>query len=158
MPSFSTSRHVPFSAAQMFAVVADVERYPQFLPLCTGIRVLSRRPVADSEKQGEDITARMSVGYKAITEAFTTRVVTDPANQRISVSYIDGPFRRLDNRWHFSADAAGSLVHFFIDYEFRSKMLALLVGAKSDYAMRRIEQAFVTRAGQLYAGPDAVRA
>src|SRR5690349_11211834 len=111
MPSFSTQRHVRFSAAQMFALVADVERYPEFLPLCTGLIVLSRR----QSGSGEDLTARMSVGYKSIAESFTTRVVTDPVDRHIDVSYLDGPFKRLHNRWTFNDDPSGSVVDFFID-------------------------------------------
>jgi coenzyme Q-binding protein COQ10 len=132
----------------MFAVVADVERYPEFLPLCTGLVVLSRRTEAD----GEELTAQMSVGYKAIAESFTTRVVTKPAEKRIEVTYLDGPFKRLDNRWHFSDDATGSIVDFFIDYEFRSKLLAALVGAMFDQAFRHFAAAFEERAEHVY-GP-----
>jgi coenzyme Q-binding protein COQ10 len=152
MPSFSTQRHVRFTAAQMFALVADVEKYPEFLPLCTGLVVRSRRP----QGEGEDLTARMSVGYKTIAENFTTRVVTDPAQRRINVSYLDGPFKRLDNRWEFSDEATGSVVKFYIDYEFRSKLLGLLMGSMFDQAFRRFTQAFEERAAKIYgaAGPQ----
>ena len=146
MPSFRTKRHVRFSAAQMFAVVADVERYPEFLPICTGLVVLSRRPHAG----GEELTARMSVGYKAIAESFTTRVVAVPAEKRIDVSYLDGPFKRLDNRWRFSDDPTGSTVDFYIDYEFRSRLLAALVGTMFDQAFRRFAAAFEERAAYVY--------
>lgn len=146
MPSFSTQRHVRFSAAQMYALVADIEKYPQFLPLCTGLTVLSRRP----QGEGEELTARMSVGYKSISESFTTRVVTKPAERRIDVSYLDGPFRRLENRWTFIDDASGSTVDFFIDYEFRSKLLGALMGSMFDQAFRRFTQAFEERAAQIY--------
>jgi coenzyme Q-binding protein COQ10 len=147
MPSFSTKRHVPFSAQQMFAVVADVERYPQFLPLCTGLVVLTRQPHGAG---GEELTARMSVGYQTIAESFTTRVVTRPAENRIDVSYLDGPFKHLENRWLFVDDATGSTVDFFIDYEFRSKLLGALAGAVFDRAFRRFAEAFEERAGQVY--------
>ena len=146
MPSFGTKRHVGFSAAQMFAVVADVERYPEFLPLCTGLVVLSRRRHAG----GEELTARMSVGYKAIAESFTTRVTMLPAERRIDVGYLDGPFKRLDNRWHFHDDGMGSTVDFFIDYEFRSRLLATLVGTMFDQAFRRFAAAFEERATYIY--------
>ncbi len=147
MPSFTTKRHVPFTAEQMFALVADVERYPEFLPLCTGLVVLTRQAHGEG---GEDLTARMSVGYKTIAESFTTRVVTRPAENRIDVSYLDGPFKRLDNRWRFIYDATGSTVDFFIDYEFRSKLLGALVGAVFDQAFRRFGEAFEERARQIY--------
>lgn len=146
MPSFSSQRHVRFSAAQMYALVADIEKYPEFLPLCTGLIILSRRPIG----QGEELTARMSVGYKAIAENFTTRVVTNPADRRIDVTYLDGPFKRLDNHWRFSDDASGSVVDFFIDYEFRSKLLGALMGSMFDQAFRRFTQAFEERAAKIY--------
>jgi coenzyme Q-binding protein COQ10 len=146
MPSFSTQRHVGFSAAQMFALVADVEKYPEFLPLCTALVVLSRR----QQGEGEELTARMSVGYKSIVESFTTRVTTNPAARRIDVSYLDGPFKHLDNRWQFVDDASGSLVDFFIDYEFRSKLLGALMGGMFDQAFRRFTQAFEDRATKIY--------
>jgi coenzyme Q-binding protein COQ10 len=151
MPSFSTERHVPFTAAQMFALVADIERYPEFLPLCTGLVVMSRRPRGD----GEELTARMSVGYKAIAESFTTRIVTNRAEKRIEVSYLDGPFKHLHNRWSFHDDGAGSAVDFFIDYEFRSKLLAAVVGTVFDQAFRRFASAFEERAAQVYGVPQA---
>lgn len=151
MPSFSSQRHVRFSAAQMYALVADIEKYPEFLPLCTGLTVLSRRPLG----QGEELTARMSVGYKAVAENFTTRVVTNPADRRIDVTYLDGPFKRLDNHWRFSDDASGSMVDFFIDYEFRSKLLGALMGSMFDQAFRRFTQAFEERAAKIYGVPQA---
>jgi coenzyme Q-binding protein COQ10 len=146
MPSFSTQRHVRFSAAQMYALVADIEQYPQFLPLCTGLTILSRRP----QGEAEELTARMSVGYKSISESFTTRIVTKPAERHIDVSYLDGPFKRLENRWLFIDDASGSVVDFFIDYEFRSKLLGALMGSMFDQAFRRFTQAFEERAAKIY--------
>jgi coenzyme Q-binding protein COQ10 len=151
MPSFATKRHVPFSAPQMFALVADVERYPEFLPLCTGLVVTSRRQREDG---GQELTARMSVGYKTIAENFTTRIVTRPADSCIDVSYLDGPFKHLDNRWHFSNDATGSTVDFFIDYEFRSKLLGALVGSMFDHAFHRFSEAFEERAAHVYGKPQ----
>lgn len=135
----------------MYALVADIEKYPEFLPLCTGLIVLSRRPQGD----GEELTARMSVGYKSIAENFTTRVITDPAERRIDVSYLDGPFKRLDNRWRFTDDATGSMVDFFIDYEFRSKLLGVLMGSMFDQAFRHFTQAFEERAAKIYGNTPA---
>jgi coenzyme Q-binding protein COQ10 len=146
MPSFTTKRHVRFSAAQMFALVADIEKYPEFLPLCTGLVVLSRRP----QGEGEELTARMSVGYKTIAENFTTRVVTDPSQRRIDVNYLDGPFKRLDNRWQFADEPGGAVINFYIDYEFRSKLLGVLMGSMFDQAFRRFAQAFEERAAKVY--------
>lgn len=146
MPSFSTQRHVLFSAEQMFALVADIEKYPDFLPLCTGLTVLSRRQT----DVGEELTARMSIGYKSIAETFTTRVVIDKSDRRIDVSYLDGPFKHLENRWKFLDDPSGSMVDFFIDYEFRSKLLGALMGAMFDQAFRHFTHAFEERAAQVY--------
>lgn len=146
MPSFTTKRHVPFTAEQMYALVADVERYPEFLPLCTGLVVTGRRPRAD----GAELTARMSVGYKSIAESFTTKVILRPEEKRIDVSYLNGPFKHLDNRWRFTDDATGSVVDFYIDYEFRSKLLAALVGSMFDHAFHRFAEAFEERAAKVY--------
>lgn len=135
----------------MFRLVADVERYPEFLPLCTGLTVLSRRPVGE----GEEMTARMNVGFKAITESFTTQVLTKPAENRIDVSYLNGPFKRLVNHWCFIDDAAGpgSTIDFFIDYEFRSALMGALVGTMFDQAFRKFAVAFEERAAHVYGKP-----
>jgi coenzyme Q-binding protein COQ10 len=156
MPSFSTKRRVPFTAAQMYALVADVERYPEFLPMCTGLTVSSRTPVPD----GEDLIASMSVGYKAIAETFTTSVRLRPAALKVEANYLDGPFKRLENRWQFKdvpvSDApatdnkGGCDVDFFIDYEFKSVMLGLLVGQVFDQAFRKFTDAFEQRARKVY--------
>ncbi|PPC87568.1 MAG: ubiquinone-binding protein [Hyphomicrobium sp.] len=158
MPSFETQRRVPFSAQQMYALVADVERYPEFLPLCTGLVVNSRKPLGAI---GEELTARMSVGYKSIAENFITKVSLKPDEQRIDVTYLDGPFRHLDNRWRFidlpTADAtSASLVDFYITYEFRSPMLGLLVGTMFDQAFRKFAEAFEQRAREVYGAPKRV--
>lgn len=131
----------------MYAVAADVEKYPEFLPLCTGLAVLSRRP---RDEGGEDLTASMGVGYKAIKETFTTRVVLMPEVNAIDVFYLDGPFKRLENRWRFLEAAGGSDIDFFIDYEFKSPMLGLLVGGMFDSAFRKFAEAFETRARKVY--------
>jgi len=153
MPTFETTRRVPFSAAEMYALVADVERYPEFLPLCTGLSVTSRRALPE----GEELIATMSVGYKAIRERFTTRVVLLPRLPRVDVSYLDGPFAHLDNRWTFadiasdSARGPASEVRFYIDYRFKSATLGLLMGALFDQAFRKFAEAFEARARKVYA-------
>lgn len=147
MPQFRTSREVGHEAAQMYALVADVEAYPQFVPLCTGLRVRKRTPL----EPGEVIVADMEVGYKAIREKFTSKVTCDPQTHTISVEYVDGPFRRLHNQWRFTDCAPGrSAVEFFIDYEFRSRALGLLMGAVFDRAFRQFADAFEARADALY--------
>ena len=147
MPRFETRRRVPYSARQMFDLVADVERYPEFLPLCETLRVRSRE-----SKNGHDVlVADMEVGYGAIRERFTSRVALDPARSSILVNYIDGPFKRLENRWNF-IDAAdgGSDVVFLIDYEFKSIVLQMLMGGLFDTAFRKFTDAFEVRARRIY--------
>ena len=148
MPSFTTSRQVVHSPEQMFALVADVERYPEFLPLCEALRVRERT----TDEAGRDVlVADMTCGYKAIRETFTSRVTLDRAKNRILVAYIDGPFRYLDNTWSFAArERSGCRVDFEIKYEFKSRMLGLLVGGLFDKAFRRFATAFEERARITY--------
>lgn len=153
MPSFQTSRRVRHSAENMFALVADVETYPQFLPLCQSLVV--RRREIDQEGSGE-IVADMRVGYKAIRESFTSRVTLDRPHLVIDVQYVEGPFRSLQNRWTFESDPQrgdGCVVAFFITYEFRSRMLSMLMGSMFDQAFRRFAEAFERRADQVYGRP-----
>ncbi len=154
MPTFETTRRVPFSARQMFDIVADIERYPEFLPLCEGLVVISR------QRTGTDtvLDARMTVGYRAIRETFTSRVTLRPERSEIVVSYLDGPFSHLDNRWRFRDAGRGSQIDFFIDYAFSSRMLALLMGAVFDKAVRKYTQAFEARAHALYDTPRGATA
>jgi coenzyme Q-binding protein COQ10 len=137
---------VAFSAQQMFAIVADVERYPEFLPLCEGLVVRSR------EQKGGDqvLTATMTVGYGSIRESFSSRVTVREAQGEILVTYLDGPFHHLDNRWRFRDVAGGSEIHFYIDYAFASRMLGLLMGAVFDRAVKKYTDAFEARARTVY--------
>lgn len=157
MPSFRTTRHMAFTPRQMFDLVADVERYPEFLPLCEALVVRSRERVGGNEVLIADMTA----GYKAIRETFTSRVTLDAAASVVNVEGTRdsrGPFSRLDNRWEFRAAAGGCNVDFFIAYEFRSLMLQMLVGALFDRAFRRYTAAFEERAKAIYgAGAAAAR-
>ena len=155
MPSFRITRWVRHSPQQMYDLVADVEHYPEFLPLCESLRVLRRQP-GTGEGQGEGegtevLVAEMGVGYKAIRERFTTRVSLDPANHKIVAEYIDGPFRHLENRWLFKeAPNGGCAVDFFITYEFKSRTLGLLMGTMFDRAFRKFTDAFEGRANRMY--------
>ncbi len=152
MPSFRTKRRVRHSAQNMFDLVADVERYPEFLPLCQGLRVRRR----STNSQGCDvIVADMDVGYRAIRETFTSRVTLDRQKLEILVEYVDGPFRHLENRWTFRTELAGSTVEFFIDYEFASRMLGILMGSMFDTAFRKFSEAFEQRADRIYGTPGA---
>ncbi|GAC1042176.1 type II toxin-antitoxin system RatA family toxin [Rhizobium sp. No.120] len=131
----------------MFDLVADVERYPEFLPLCEALTVRSRK-----ERDGKTLlVADMTVGYKAIRETFTTQVLLNKAERAIDVKYIDGPFKYLDNRWRFQpAEDGGSVIDFFIDYEFKSRILGALMGSMFDRAFRMFTDAFETRANKIY--------
>jgi coenzyme Q-binding protein COQ10 len=149
MPRFSTTRRVRHAAADMFALVADVERYPEFVPLCRSLRV--RRRVESSEGV-EILTADMTVAYKLISESFTSRVTLDRPHLRILVEYLDGPFSHLDNRWTFRrVTDHTSEIDFFISYEFRSRTLGFLMGAMFDTAFRRFAEAFEHRADVIFA-------
>jgi coenzyme Q-binding protein COQ10 len=147
MPRYVTTRNVPHSAEQMFDLVADVERYPEFVPMCEKLVVRRRTTgVAGSEV----LLADMAIGYKVIRESFTSRVALDRPNLKILVEYVDGPFSHLENRWSFAPAAAGSGVTFEIDYAFRSRTFQMLAGAVFDTVVRRMVQAFETRADALY--------
>jgi coenzyme Q-binding protein COQ10 len=148
MPQFSTTRQVRHSASDMFDLVADVERYPQFVPLCRSLAV--RKRTTDGE--GRDvIVADMTVAYKLVRETFTSRVTLDRAKLEILVEYLEGPFRKMRNRWSFrTAGERACDVEFFITYEFRSRTLALLMGAMFDAAFRRFAAAFERRADTVY--------
>ncbi|CAN1564408.1 COG2867 Oligoketide cyclase/lipid transport protein [Rhabdaerophilaceae bacterium] len=158
MPRFETIRPVRHAPQVMFDLVADVERYPEFVPMCESLVI--RRRSTDPATGAETLLADMAIGYKMIREVFTTRVVLDRADSRILVSYIDGPFRHLENRWTFlptDADAAvsspaeGCRIRFFIDYEFKSRTFQLLAGAVFEKVFRKMVEAFETRADQIVA-------
>lgn len=147
MPSFRTRRSVRFSPEQMFALVADVERYPEFLPLCESLTVRSREPL---DGGGERLVCRMVAGLGKIRESFTSEVILQPEARRIHVRYLEGPFRKLDNTWSFQSDTVGCAVDFHIEYEFRSLPLQLLMGSVFDRAFRKFAEAFEERAGDIY--------
>ena len=150
MPQYSTKRRVRHATTEMFDLVADVERYPEFVPLCRALKVRQCK----SEPDGvEVLVADMTVAYKLISETFTSRITLDRPNLQIAVEYLDGPFSRLENRWTFSPAGERSCdVEFFISYEFRSRMLAVLMGSMFDLAFRRFAAAFEQRADVVYSG------
>ena len=147
MPSFQTKRPVPYGPQAMLDLVADVEKYPQFLPLCESLKVLARNT---DESGVETIVARMGVGYGPIWESFTSRILIDKRIHRIDVSHLDGPFSRLENRWQFQPSRSGCDVEFSIDYEFRSTLLAVLMGSMFEQAFRKFSQSFEERAAKIY--------
>ncbi len=148
MPVFKTERRVRHRPDQMFDLVADVEKYPLFVPLCESLKV--RRRVNAGDDGIEILVADMTVAYKMIRETFTSRVTLDRPRLHILAEYIDGPFSRLENHWRFAAAGEGALVTFSIDYEFRSRALALVMGAIFDAAFRRFATAFEARADDIY--------
>jgi coenzyme Q-binding protein COQ10 len=149
MPQFSTVHRVRHSAAHMYDLVADVERYPEFVPLCRSLRIRERIP----EPEGVEIlVADMTVAYKFVHETFTSRVTLDRSNLQILVEYLEGPFSRLENRWAFRPTGEQACdVEFFITYEFKSRTLGLLMGTMFDAAFRRFAAAFERRADVVYA-------
>ena len=155
MPQFANKRRVRHSAEKMFDLVADVERYPEFVPLCHSLKIKQRSQGQDGT---ETIVADMTVSFQLISETFTSRVTLDRANLKILVEYLEGPFSQLENRWTFeSRGDDASDVGFFIAYEFRNRMLAVLMGAMFDAAFQRFAAAFEKRADVIY-GPPRVSA
>src|SRR5437899_5611643 len=152
MPRFSSKRRVHHTAPQMFDLVADVERYPEFVPLCHSLKIRQRTPKPDGT---EVVVADMTVSFKLVKETFTSRVTLDRANLKILVEYLKGPFSNLENRWTFEPkdkqegdDVCD--VGFFLAYEFKSRMLALLMGSMFDAAFARFSTAFEKRADAIY--------
>jgi coenzyme Q-binding protein COQ10 len=148
MPHFSNKRRVQHRADQMFDLVADVERYPDFVPLCHALKIRQRRQNGDGT---ETIVADMTVSFKLVKETFTSEVSLDRAHLKILVRYLKGPFSNLENRWTFEPKGEAACdVGFFIAYEFKSRMLAMLMGAMFDAAFGRFSAAFEKRADMIY--------
>jgi coenzyme Q-binding protein COQ10 len=142
MPTHAERRLLPYTADQLFDLVADIERYPEFLPWCVGARV--------RERKSNTITGDLLIGYKMVRERFTSRIVLDRPG-RIDVSYAEGPFRYLDNHWLFVPQENGiCLIDFYVDFEFRSRMLQKVIELLFNEAVKRMVSAFETRARQLY--------
>lgn len=149
MPKFQTRHKVKHSPKQMYDLVSDIERYPEFVPLCQSLRVRGRKEAAGSVI----LVADMTVAYKMISESFTSKVTLLPESHEILVEYLDGPFKHLENRWNFEpvdGDDGACQVCFYIDYEFRSRMLAGLMGAVFDKAFHKFSSAFEQRADVVY--------
>lgn len=152
MPVVKNQRRVNHRPDEMFDLVADVERYPQFVPLCEGLKVRSRR---QTEEGREVIVAAMTIGYKLFRETFTSRVLLDRAARTIIVTYVDGPLSQLENRWQFSpAGETSCLVDFYLSYQLRSRTLAAVMGTVFDKVFGRFAEAFERRADVVY-GPRA---
>lgn len=132
----------------MFDLVADIEKYPEFVPMCDAMRIRDRRENDDGTVV---IVAAMTVAYKLIRQTFTSRATLDKANDKIVVEYLDGPFRHMQNRWTFTPKGEQACdVEFFIDYEFASRTLSMMMGAVFDTVFRRMAAAFEQRADVVY--------
>lgn len=154
MPRFSSKRRVRHTAPQMFDLVADVERYPEFVPLCQALKIRQRTPKDDGT---EIVVADMTVSFKLVRETFTSKVTLDRPNLKILVEYLRGPFSNLENRWSFEPKSETECdVGFFLDYEFRSRMLAMLMGSMFDTIFARMSAAFEKRADAIYGRKPAV--
>ncbi len=153
MPNHSETRRLPYTARQMYDLVADVDRYPQFLPWNSAARIRSRRPI----EGGEVLEADLVISFKVFRERFGSRVTLWPEALKIDTEYLDGPFKHLKSAWAFrdvpaGGSSGGCEVEFHVDFEFRNLILQRIIGVVFNEAMHRIVRAFETRAAQLY-GP-----
>lgn len=142
MPRHAERRQLPYTPEQLFDLVADVGRYPEFLPWCTAARIRSRSEA--------ELVADLVIGFKGISERFTSRVQLDRPALEIHVGYQKGPFKHLDNHWKFIEVDGGVLVDFYVEFEFRSFILEKLIGAVFTEAVRKMVSAFEGRARDLY--------
>ena len=146
MPTHAEERLLPYSPENLFDLVADVERYPEFLPWCVGARLLKR--------EGNTTYADLMIGFKMAREVFRSKVVLHYPD-RIDVEYEKGPFKYLKNHWVFKSHPDGCLIDFYIDFEFRSRLLKRLIEPLFNEAVRRMVSAFETRARSVYGEPEA---
>jgi coenzyme Q-binding protein COQ10 len=146
MPTHAETKLVPYSPDQLFELVADVGKYPRFLPWCVGARVRSQTPV--------ELVADLTIGFGPFRESFTSRVELERLRQ-IRVRYENGPFRYLKNTWTFTPDTKGCRVDFFVDFEFRSRLLQAAIGVVFNEAVRLMVNAFLKRAREVYGPPQA---
>jgi coenzyme Q-binding protein COQ10 len=144
MPTHAEQRVLPYTPEQLFALVADIERYPEFLPWCIGARIKERQPNL--------VVADLIIGFKVFRERFTSRVVLDPPG-KIDVTYAEGPFRYLDNHWTFERAPQGCRIGFFVDFEFKSRLMQKVIEVLFSEAVRRMVGAFEKRAQDLYGAP-----
>lgn len=153
MPTHTETRVLPYTAQQMYDLVADVESYPQFLPWNTAARIRSRAPGPDGS---EVIEADLVISFKVFRERFGSRVTLFPAQKRIDTRYLDGPFTHLHSEWSFKDRPQGGCeVCFFVDFEFRNAILRRVIGVVFGEAMHRIVRAFEDRARALYGADRA---
>lgn len=144
---------MPYGAGQMYALIADIEAYPNFLPWCAACRI--RKDRRDTEGKGI-VEADLIISFKVFRERFGSRVTLDPYAQKINVSYLDGPFNYLLNKWKFSPEGDGCIVDFHMNFELRDRALQKIIGVVFSDAMQRIVRAFEDRAATLYAGAPSM--
>lgn len=143
MATHAEKRVLPYRPEQLYDLVADVEKYPEFLPWCIGARIRERQP--------DVVIADLVIGFKGFRDGFTSRVALNRADMRIDVAYLDGPFRYLNNHWVFRELADGGCeIDFFVDFEFRSRLLQRIIGVLFNEAVRRMVDAFESRAATIY--------
>ena len=147
MPSHSESRPLPYTAQQMYDLVADVGNYPQFLPWTAAARV---RKVTDQADGSQVMEADLVISFKVFRERFGSRVVLWPDDRTIETEYLDGPFKYMRSNWRFEEDGEGCIVHFDVDFEFKNMILQKAAGLFFFEAMQRIVRAFESRAHELY--------
>ncbi|MDZ5647847.1 MULTISPECIES: type II toxin-antitoxin system RatA family toxin [Nitrospirillum] len=145
MPTHAEKRVLPYTPEQLFQLVADVEKYPEFLPWAVAARIRRR--------EGNTFWADLVIGFKMVRERFTSKVVLSEPGRRIDVAYTEGPFHYLNNHWIFEPHPDGCLLDFYVDFEFRNVILQKIIGALFGEAVRRMVAAFETRAHQLYGAP-----
>ena len=145
MTTHAESRVLPYTADVMYAVVADVEKYPEFLPWCAALRILSKERVKDRDV----LRAEMLVGFGALRERYTSRVVLDAAARTVDVAQTDGPFRQLESRWRFTPQSEGCRVDFSIAFEFKNRLLNAVAGNAFEQALLKMTDAFEARARAL---------
>ena len=146
MPTHAEKRVLPYSPRQMYDLVADIERYPEFLPWCLAARITRREEGA--------VYADLVIGFKIFRERFTSKATLRPPDA-IDISYIKGPMRHLNNHWRFEPHAQGCLLDFYIDFEFRSRLMQKAMGMLFNEAVRRMVSSFETRARALYGSPSS---
>ncbi len=156
MPTHREKRNMPYSARQMYDLVADVASYPQFLPWTAAARIRSRKPLPGGGPNDEVMEADLVISFKVFRERFGSRVTLYPDDFRIDTEYLDGPFRYLKSWWKFTdLPTGGCLAEFFVDFEFKNAILQRVIGVVFNQAMQRVVRAFEERAKQLYGAETA---
>jgi coenzyme Q-binding protein COQ10 len=148
MPTHSEKRVLPYTPQQLFDLVADIEKYPEFLPWCVATRI--------TERSGDRLVSEMVIGFKMFRERFVSRVKLDREGRRIDVAYAEGPFKYLTNHWIFEDHPRGCMIDFYVEFEFNSRLLQKVIQVLFHEAVRRMVGAFESRARDLYGAPPEI--